>query len=442
MPTLTFNTQEFTCARAMKGADFIRLLDNTGNTVFFADGITDFNPYVLTNGAWETPLAPIGAKVSADAKVANGVLTLTPVTQVKIETGLQITFVAPCDCSEVTSLSIGGVTYYIVDTNEKPIGYMGVFWLAGTTVTLTLDCENKKAYMPSPVPDPTYNQTEILTEEVKAQFGFGADAIPNDVFAYLAKFNLHCWSKESSKEQWVMKTANGTTLVTLADVLDDTDWKTFYYGDSVSMNTSGKLSLTNEKSGKARYYGSYDVEPADIKGKYITLDHSTFYFVTGDYVFGTYRNVSAGHRRYTIKVPTHIVYAEKQVSGTSDQISSADRNAYPDNATEGNFRYTYLGVPLLNALGSLRYKMGSYVGTGTYGSSDRNTISLDFIPRIVIVVKSGSSKIGGSGTGFIYIGQPGDLSFSVNGTSLSWYASSANEQYNTSGVTYYYVALG
>jgi hypothetical protein len=239
-----------------------------------------------------------------------------------------------------------------------------------------------------------------------------------------------------------MKTANGTTLVTLADVLDDTDWKTFYYGDSVSMNTSGKLSLTNEKSGKARYYGSYDVEPAELKGKYITLDHSAFYYVTGEYVFGTYRDVARGNRRYTIKVPTHIVYAEKQVSGTSDQVSSANRNAYPDNATEGNFRYTYLGVPLMNALGSLRYKMGSYTGTGTYGSSDKKTLSLDFIPRIVIVVKSGSSKIGGSGTGFIYIGQPGDLNFSVSGTTLSWYGSSADEQYNTSGVTYYYVALG
>lgn len=442
MPTLTFYDQTFTCARAMKGADFVRLLDENGNIVFFADGITDFSSYVLDGGSWETPLAVKGAKVTADATLDAGVLKLTPVTNVKMETGLQITFIAPCDCTEVKSLSINGTAYYVFDTNGKPVEQFGGFWTEGTTVTLTLNCESKHAYMPSPVPDPTYNQTEILTEEVKTQFGFGSDAIPNDVFSYLARFNLHCWSKKSSKEQWVMKMANGTTSVTLADVRDDTDWRTFYYGDSVIMDTSGKLSLTNEKTGKARYYGSYDAEPADIKGKYITLDHSTFFYVTSGYVYGTYRDVSRGTRYYTIKVPARVVYAEKQSLGSEEQVSSVDRNLYPDNADDGNFHYTYLGVPLLNALSSLRCKMGVYTGSGVWGASDPNKLTLDFIPRIVIVVKSGSSKIAGSGTGFVYIGQPGDLNFTVDGTTLSWYADNAANQYNTSGVTYYYVALG
>lgn len=441
MPTLTFNTQEFSCARAMKGADFIRLLDNAGNTVFFADGITDFTPYVLTNGAWETPLAPIGAKVTADASQSGGVLTLTPTTYAKIETGLQITFVAPCDCSEVTSLSVGGVTYYIVDTNEKPIGYMGSFWTAGTAVTLTLDCENKKAYMPAPVPDPTYNQTEILTEEVKAQFGFGADALPNDVFSYLAKFNLHCWTKESSKEQWVMKTAEETTLVTLADVGDSTTWRTFYYGDSVTMDASGKLSLVNEAEGKARHYGMYEVNP-NPNGKYITLDHNAFFYVTGNCIYDTFYDAVKSRRHYTIKAPARVVYSEKQTSGVGEHVSSANRSAYPDNADQGTFHYTYLGVPLLNALSSLRYKLGSYVGTGTSGSSNPKKLTLDFVPRIVIVVRGDKAEFNTTDSGFIYIGQPGNLNFAVNGTTLSWYASDADSQYNASGVTYYYVALG
>lgn len=442
MPTLTFNTQEFSCARAMKGADFIRLLDNAGNTVFFADGITDFTPYVLTNGAWETPLAPIGAKVTADASQSGGVLTLTPTTYAKIETGLQITFVAPCDCSEVTSLSVGGVTYYIVDTNEKPIGYTGSFWTAGTVVTLTLDCENKKAYMPAPVPDPTYNQTEILTEEVKAQFGFGADALPNDVFSYLAKFNLHCWTKESSKEQWVMKTAEETTVARIADVRDDTDWETFYYGDSVTMNASGKLSLVNEKTGKVRYIGIYEYEPSTIKGKYITLDHSVFYYVSEGYILGTYFDNNRHVRHYTFDAHARVVYSEKQTSGVGEHVSSANRSAYPDNADQGTFHYTYLGVPLLNALSSLRYKLGSYVGTGTSGSSNPKKLTLDFIPRILIVIRGDKSGLNSTNSGFIYIGQPGDLNITVNGTTASWYASSAEAQYNASGVTYYYAALG
>ena len=441
MPTLTFYDQTFTCARAMKGADFVRLLDENGNIVFFADGITDFSSYVLDGGTWEIPLAVKGAKVTADATLDAGVLKLVPVTNAKIETGLQITFVAPCDCTEVTSLSINGTAYYVFDTNGKPVEQFGGFWTEGTTVTLTLNCESKHAYMPSPVPDPTYNQTEILTEEVKTQFGFGADAIPNDVFAYLARFNLHCWSKKSSKKQWVMKMANGTARVRILDAKDSTTWRYFYYGDSVTMDASGNLSLVNEQQGRVRYYGSYDIEPNPV-GKYITLDHETIFHVTG-YVTGKYKDINRDYKNYTVDVQGHVVYSEELDLGTEEQVSSVDRNLYPDNADEGNFHYTYLGVPLLNALSSLRCKMGVYTGSGVWGVSDPNKLTFDFIPRIVFVVKaSKAGPDGASGSGFIYIGQPGGVNFTVDGTTLSWYASDANAQYNASGVTYYYVALG
>lgn len=439
MPTLTFNDRTYSCARAMKGADFIRLLNDKGDVVFFADGITDFTPYALT-GTWET--AQAAQAVAANAALVSGVLVLTPLASAKIETGVQITFVAPCDSAEIRTVSIGGVNYAVVDANEKSVSSPGSFWVNGSTVTLTLNCENKKAYMPSPVPDPTYNKTEILTDETKTQFGFGATAVPNDVFAYLAKYNMHCWSKKSNAVQYVLKEADDTALTIIADVLDSTTWRTFYYGDSVAMDSSGKLSLVNEATGRCRYYGMYETEPSNITGKYISLDKTTFFRVVDGYVRETYRNVSAGQRRYTIGVRTHVVYSERQTAGTTDYVSSTNRNAYPDNADSSGFRYNYMGVPLMNALGSMRYEMGSYVGTGSYGSANPKKLTLSFTPKVVIVIGGNDARLGNSGYGFIYIGQPGDLNFTVSGNSLSWYATNAETQYNTSGQTFYYFALG
>ena len=53
MPTLTLYGEAYGCARAQKGADFVRLLDENNDILFFADGITDFTPYVLTDSEWE-----------------------------------------------------------------------------------------------------------------------------------------------------------------------------------------------------------------------------------------------------------------------------------------------------------------------------------------------------------------------------------------------------
>ena len=47
--------QEVSCARAEKGADFIRAYDAVGNCVFSADSIADFSGYVLEGGSWSQP---------------------------------------------------------------------------------------------------------------------------------------------------------------------------------------------------------------------------------------------------------------------------------------------------------------------------------------------------------------------------------------------------
>lgn len=80
---------------------------------------------------------------------------------------------------------------------------------------------------------------------------------------------------------------------------------------------------------------------------------------------------------------------------------------------------------------------GSYVGTGTYGSGSPNTISVQGTPKMAFIAESGSSS------GLMWGGSPtvGNVTFNAVDGSLTWYASSASAQYNTTGTNYYYMIL-
>lgn len=80
---------------------------------------------------------------------------------------------------------------------------------------------------------------------------------------------------------------------------------------------------------------------------------------------------------------------------------------------------------------------GSYIGTGTYGSGSPNTISVQGTPKMAFIAESGSSS------GLMWGGSPtvGNVTFNAVDGNLTWYASSASAQYNTTGTNYYYMIL-
>lgn len=116
---------------------------------------------------------------------------------------------------------------------------------------------------------------------------------------------------------------------------------------------------------------------------------------------------------------------------------------------------------------------GWYTGTGVYGASNQNTILIGFEPKFVFIKKPGSAGPNGKGGGMIalfcqsgadvtaqgttttgfdgtakdsvttdLLFERGHLTGSGN-TTLGWYNSnSATDQFNTSGTTYYWVAIG
>lgn len=98
-------------------------------------------------------------------------------------------------------------------------------------------------------------------------------------------------------------------------------------------------------------------------------------------------------------------------------------------------------------IGAARIQTNTYNGNGAVGANSPNVLTFDFVPKMVIVLRSTSSGIRSDDDGFIWLGQTIENStrvFSLSGTTLSWYSTQndANAQLNTSNVKYYWIAIG
>ena len=89
----------------------------------------------------------------------------------------------------------------------------------------------------------------------------------------------------------------------------------------------------------------------------------------------------------------------------------------------------------------VRIATGSYVGTGTYGSSNPCSLTFPFVPKFVAVNDTSGGSTDSYSTTILWFGQIGnyeELEFSLSGTTLSWYksyGSSPGAQLNAKGTT-------
>jgi len=74
-------------------------------------------------------------------------LTLTLPAGIPICSGKQVTFKAPCDCTDVQAIIINDVTYALVDSNKSEISSCGNLFCKDAYVSVLLDCENNLAYV-------------------------------------------------------------------------------------------------------------------------------------------------------------------------------------------------------------------------------------------------------------------------------------------------------
>lgn len=72
---ITYDGQQYTCEKAIKGSNYIHLLDANNNLIAAFDGIVDFSAFTLTSGAWllapSSETSPI-ATIGDDGKLSKG----------------------------------------------------------------------------------------------------------------------------------------------------------------------------------------------------------------------------------------------------------------------------------------------------------------------------------------------------------------------------------
>lgn len=210
----------------------------------------------------------------------------------------------------------------------------------------------------------------------------------------------------------------------------------YSYASSVSVSDDGTVSLVSPSSTTLSADASSRTIALSMRGKYVkatsSLTNCGVPFSSGSVVF---------------------LPADAVVSGTVDIDRYQPVTGYA--AIPAGTAIEYLGK-----LGDkARMQVVSYVGTGTYGSSNPNSLTFDFAPKLVIVALSKDksnnpnampSPEAGWKNMFLWIyGMKmtktfnSELNFINDGKILSWYAYNyASDQCNVSGSAYTAVAIG
>ena len=306
-------------------------------------------------------------------------------------------------------------------------------------------------------PGTPLNKATLLKDATAALYGMGTGAVPDDVLAELGKYKQYWWKRISAVWRDAYTTLGDVTSVKTGGNDSNNATYSISYSASYSVDSSGNVTLVSP-SKLSVSYTNYTAMNA-LKGHYFKSNISSvpgIYFVSADAPDAIRETVNTVRCVY-IDGAKLIGHAQGYEYGPVELVNSSDRNAYPDSGIQDGYEYEYLGIPLDNAVTAPRIETGSYVGTGTYGQENPNTLTFEFVPKFVIFWQGsiGSSVVDVSSTNPFYWIYNGDKMFptsstnnyncfvTLNGTTLTWYSPrNKDAQYNDETKEYHYVAIG
>lgn len=144
----------------------------------------------------------------------------------------------------------------------------------------------------------------------------------------------------------------------------------------------------------------------------------------------------------------------------SDRIQMEDfnsDNAKIDTVLKGNADKAAAALAAVASCGNCKIATGTYTGNGFYGKDHLTSLTFPFEPKLVIIQNKQRSMANIGATGL----DPYGLLIALNplkqfdtnngyyhvylswkGNTVSWYGESADLQFNSSGHTFSYLALG
>ena len=326
------------------------------------------------------------------------------------------------------------------------------------------------------------NKASLLKDTTAAMFGLDEYAVPEDVFAFLGQYNQHWWEVTHGIARNVYSEER-TAVTNRKNLSYTSDFPfTFSYSKSIEIDPhDGTVSLVDPQTVVLHTDSKKDITtvcaalasqaPIYFKSDYGVVADRVFYAPEGatapaagstELGAGSYTFYMMKHSEYSdyylcignedADVPAYEVTttAEWVTAGEITYVHGATRDAYTDGVTEDFDSYVYLGVPFQNMPTAARIATGSYTGTGTYGESNPCSLTFDFEPKLVLVQTDSTSGRyilpmirGVTSTGPVCNASAVEMvniTWADNG--VSWYGSSAKYQYNTSGSTYHYIAIG
>lgn len=281
----------------------------------------------------------------------------------------------------------------------------------------------------------------------------------NERFGILNQMYRYWWKRSVVSVEYIENISDSNVQITVAGQNDDEGNKFIYitYNNSIVISSSGIVSLAAGSGTKrfSSYFSDSDYFPkslSELKGKYASIQGSIYYFADDS-------TCSVSDKTLDWYFGLRTVTAQKVESGYSDYIFSTDRDAYPDSGIQNGYEYQYLGIPFENAREVPKIEVGSYLGTGTFGSSSPNTLTFPFTPIIWGVFRRVSTgdvdnpvpnimlwdnnyqnmKV----SVFTGVDSTTTHYITINGNSVSWYASTSSDgQLNSNICTYHYFAIG
>lgn len=275
------------------------------------------------------------------------------------------------------------------------------------------------------------------------QLGAAAIDLSNVPIDLIKNINKHYWKRQ--KVELSITLATSTQEISMYEVTASGPYNTFpfYYSENIELSIdydaqTSRVALKNpqfEQYGK----GSY----ANYPGKYISLNSDGSEPVY--YVEAVNQKASNQYVDY-FTVTARQVFSRSTTLDEIELLYDENIDAYPDGLY-GNYVYTYMGTPENNVLFPMQIQSGSYVGTGTHGVNNPNTLTFRFEPKVVLIYTS---------SGYITTIFPWApqavvqlssshvaIITSIEGNTVSWYSGqSQHNQLNASGIEYWYTAIG
>lgn len=323
------------------------------------------------------------------------------------------------------------------------------------------------------------NKANLLKDATAAMFGLGDTAVPDEVLAFLGQYAQHWWRRRTAtcvyRYDKVVTSQTQTTVSELASSVPSATLvvnrdantgssavdRTFSYATSIKIDQStGEVQLVNPNSTvfKVGYSNGFSA----TEGTYFTnvYENPTAVYKGANTMSYSTKKVGSFYYQYTTSnvevITSKKVFDHYTDLGDWEYVTSISKETYPENGYLDGYVYEYLGIPFDNAVNAPKFEKGSYIGTGTYGSSNPCSLTFGFSPSILIItgfMKSSGTSIGGNGSVVMNTsyGSYGESysEYSIHGTvvangnQVQWYSEgSASEQMNTDGSTYYFVAIG